>query len=435
MLVSILFLLFKIISSEIVYVRDFGIVNNDNSQQSASQNAISFYNAIKSASHGDVVMITKNETLYYVPSEEYIENINNINIVLDGKIILYNDLQSWQMVNDDKYFNAIDIRNSNNLTITGSGKIDGQGYIWWVEFYYGNIVRQRPTIINIKDCIDVTIENITLLNSPRFNIYADNVLRFMVRYMKIWVNVKQKKIVEKSQNPKLMFPFNTDGVDVKGKDIHIYNLSISNFDDSIAVKPSKGNGISLEGQVLKCSENILIENIDILYGAGLSIGSVPSSSNYCVKNVIYQNINVVNPLKLIYIKTENGGLYNATIKNITYRKINAVNPVLWPIYIGPQQQKEPDGTGEGFWPDTNPYVSINNILISNISVNNAKFQAGLFRCNISNPCRNITFENVLIKGKYIKNPYICDGNNSIYGYYNNGTYPIPSNCGFKKIEI
>ena len=380
-------------------------------------------------------MITKNETLYYVPSEEYIENIDNIQIVIDGKILLYNDVSSWPKVNNDKYYNAIDIRNSNNLTITGSGKIDGQGYIWWVDFYKGNIVRQRPTIINIKDSIDVTIENLTLLDSPRFNIYADNVLRFIVRYMKIWVNIKQNEIVEKRLNLKLMFPFNTDGVDVKGKDIHIYNLSISNFDDSIAVKPSKGNGIPLEGQVLNCSENILIENINILYGAGLSIGSVPSSSKYCVKDVIFQNIDVVNPLKLIYIKTEDGGLYDAIIKNITYDRINAVNPVLWPIYIGPQQQKEPDGTGEGFWPNTNPYVSINNILISNISVSNAKVEAGLFRCNISNPCKNIIFENVLIKGKYIKNPYICDGNNSVYGYYNDNTHPIPSNCGFKKIEI
>ena len=46
------------------------------------------------------------------------------------------------------------------------------------------------------------------------------------------------------------------------------------------------------------------------------------------------------------------------ISNITYDNISAEYPKFWPIYIGPQQQKEPDGTGAGFWPNTNPNVNI-----------------------------------------------------------------------------
>ena len=221
----LIFLLFRLINSKIIYVRDFGIINNENSINASIQNGNSFYDAIKYASYGDTIIISENETLYYVPSEEYIENINNILIQIDGKIILYNDTSIWKKTNYNTYYNAIDIRNSNNLTITGNGTFYGQGYTWWKEFLKGEIVRERPSLINIDSCIDVIIENITLLNSPRFNIYGNYVLRFVTRNMKIWVDVnQQKKLLNSLKIP--IFPFNTDGVDVKGKQIHIYNIEI-----------------------------------------------------------------------------------------------------------------------------------------------------------------------------------------------------------------
>ena len=276
----LIFLLFRLINSKIIYVRDFGIINNENSINASIQNGNSFYDAIKYASYGDTIIISENETLYYIPSEEYIENINNILIQIDGKIILYNDTSLWEKTSSDTYFNAIDIRNSNNLTITGNGTIYGQGYTWWKEFLKGEIVRERPSLINIDSCTDVIIENITLLNSPRFNIYANYVLRFVTRNMKIWVDVKQqKKLLNSLKIP--IFPFNTDGVDVKGKQIHIYNMTISNYDDSVAVKPSKNKGLFLDNQNMSCSEDILIENINVKYGVGLSIGSVSTNNNYC----------------------------------------------------------------------------------------------------------------------------------------------------------
>lgn len=35
-----------------------------------------------------------------------------------------------------------------------------------------------------------------------------------------------------------MFPFNTDGVDPSGGYMHIYNLTVQNFDDVVVPKPS-----------------------------------------------------------------------------------------------------------------------------------------------------------------------------------------------------
>jgi hypothetical protein len=34
-----------------------------------------------------------------------------------------------------------------------------------------------------------------------------------------------------------IFPLNTDGIDPAGRNIHIHNISVTNFDDVVAVKP------------------------------------------------------------------------------------------------------------------------------------------------------------------------------------------------------
>jgi hypothetical protein len=36
-----------------------------------------------------------------------------------------------------------------------------------------------------------------------------------------------------------MFPFNTDGIDPHGNDIHIYNITCQNWDDVVVAKPSR----------------------------------------------------------------------------------------------------------------------------------------------------------------------------------------------------
>jgi polygalacturonase len=39
------------------------------------------------------------------------------------------------------------------------------------------------------------------------------------------------------------FPLNTDGIDPSGRNIYISNVTITNFDDAIAVKPSNRKDI------------------------------------------------------------------------------------------------------------------------------------------------------------------------------------------------
>ena len=79
------------------------------------------------------------------------------------------------------------------------------------------------------------------------------------------------------------------------------------------------------------------------------------------------------------------------------------NPIWWAIYLGPQQQKQPDGGGPGcmlypFDPKgtcfTQPLIDVRNITLENITVHDSLLTPILLRCNISNPCSGILFKNV-----------------------------------------
>lgn len=95
-------------------------------------------------------------------------------------------------------------------------------------------------------------------------------------------------------------------------------------------------------------------------------------------------------------------------------------PIWWAIYLGPQQQKQPDKGGPGcmlypFDPkgtcSTQPRVSIKNILLKNVVIHNSLLFPIVMRCNETNPCLNVTFDNVQARRWVIGNKskgYVCE---------------------------
>lgn len=191
-----------------------------------------------------------------------------------------------------------------------------------------------------------------------------------------------------------MFPFNTDGIDPSGRDIHIYNVTCQNWDDVIVAKPSHKNY-----KYSDCTQDMLVENITVRLGVGMSIGSVPPNTEVnCVRNVLFRNVDMERPFKGIYIKTNPGDKGTGIIDNITYTNVTMYKPIWWAVYLGPQQQKQPGGGGPGcmiypFDPhgtcETQPRVTITNIRMENITITESLLDPILIRCNSSNPCKNI----------------------------------------------
>jgi len=196
------------------------------------------------------------------------------------------------------------------------------------------------------------------------------------------------------------FPLNTDGIDPSGSNVHIHHVKITNFDDAVAVKPAHSNN-----QIAKCAEQILVEDLTVVFGIGMTIGSVPPNKNHaCVRNVTFRNIDFHYPIKSIYVKT-NPGSGTGEIQNILYENITINFPIWWNIYIGPQQQKQPDGRGPGcmLYPlkkdcETQPLIDMDNIVLRNITSVGGLLPPGIIRCNETNPCTGFEFTDVQIDG-------------------------------------
>ena len=425
-------------------VLDYNGIASCSSLDCAKQNGYAFVDAARAAAPGDIVLFDQGQTFFFLPppeEESVLTNLQSLTLDIGGTLVLHDDFTAWPMSSEKVYVNAIDIRNSSRILITGSGQIDGQGETWWVAFGNGEIPRERPTMIYFEGVSDSTIERVSLFNAPRFNIYGADVERFTVRYMTIWVNVSLQHDIMKDIQAAAAgdlghqaFPFNTDGVDFKGRDIHVHDLSVSNYDDVIAVKPSDTR-LSIQ-----CTENVLVERISILGGVGLSIGSVPPSIYVrCIRNVTFRDSTAKDPIKLIHIKSESEPadepdattVRSALIESIVYSNITATGSVMWPIYLGPQQQNEPDGTGEG-WFDVpiDDRVTIRNISFLDVTVTGNHVKAGLIRCNSSNPCLGISFDNVRIQGgmSEMSGGFICDERHAAFGTYDRDTSPSPSKC-------
>jgi len=230
-----------------------------------------------------------------------------------------------------------------------------------------------------------------------------------VRNFEIYVDVfRQKKLLESAgffdfEHSLPTFPLNTDGIDPKGSDIHIYNGKVTNFDDGIVFKPCRTTSTKCR----TCSSGY-VHDIEVVYSVGMSIGSVPPHNEInCVQNVTFENIHMLEPLKGIYVKTNPGTTGRGIIDTINYINITMEKAVWWPLWVGPQQMSQPDGSFLGcdmLYPftstvcPTNPLVDIRKVSLINVTSTRAiNPYAGALLCDATNPCTDFIFENVLFQ--------------------------------------
>ena len=79
-----------------------------------------------------------------------------------------------------RYASLIGGSNLTDVVVTGdNGTIDGQGAVWWSKFRSNKLKYTRGYLIEVLWSDTVVVSNVTLLNSPAWNIhpvYSSNIV-------------------------------------------------------------------------------------------------------------------------------------------------------------------------------------------------------------------------------------------------------------------
>jgi polygalacturonase len=196
----------------------------------------------------------------------------------------------WEGIERKTFASLFTGRNLEHVAITGQGIIEGQGASWWEAHRKTMALRKklglsgrepenppdaplkwpRPRLINLFHCTNILIRDVTLQNSPSWNVhlvYCQN------------VTLDNLTITAPSNSP------NTDAVDPDScQNVRISNSHFDVGDDCIVIK----SGYNEDGRRvgLPC-ENILVSNCIFGHGhGGVVIGSEMSGS---VRNVTVVN--------------------------------------------------------------------------------------------------------------------------------------------------
>ena len=173
-----------------------------------------------------------------------LNNASDFTFTINGLIYLSEDFMAWPVNSNNDANHFFVVNDVENLTIKGTGQIDGQGYWWWMREYVQKNVHSRPHMLLMERVNHCYITGVKFTNSPYYHMLLLDVNDFLIENLEIRVNVvEQKKLAMQYGEFDLKlgiptFPLNTDGIDPSGSNIVIRNVNITSYDDSIAVKPA-----------------------------------------------------------------------------------------------------------------------------------------------------------------------------------------------------
>lgn len=327
----------------------------------------------------------------YLPAGRYLTGSlflrDNISLYLDpGAVILgsenpddYPIIHSrWEGKHQDTHAPLIAGQNLDNISVTGRGKIDGRGAIWWKAKMDGTLAHPRPRLISFSDCTNILIEGITAVNSPSWTINPVHCQN---------VNIRGVTIINPADSP------NTDGINPDScRLVRISDCYISVGDDCITLK--SGTEHEAPDRYAPCRD-ITITNCTLERGhGGVVIGSETSGG---VKNVVISNCVLIGTDRGIRIKTRRGR--GGTIEDIRVSNL-IMDGVLCPFtmnlyyHIGVSgnlnvSDKNPRAVNHGT-------PCLRHIHFSHITAREVKHAAGFLYGLAEMPLEDISFRDVSI---------------------------------------
>jgi polygalacturonase len=197
--------------------------------------------------------------------------------------------EPWRMA-------LINAQQLDGVRITGAGKIDGNGLMFWAAFWQRrkenpngtNLEVERPRLMFIDRCSSVRIAGLTIRDSGFWNVPL---------YLCHDVILDGLDIVAPTNGP-VRAP-STDGIDVDScQDVTIRHCHISVGDDCIALKGTKGPLADHDADSPPV-ENITIEDCTFGDGGGITCGSEATIvRNVTIRRCSFNGHNNVLRLKL-----------------------------------------------------------------------------------------------------------------------------------------
>jgi polygalacturonase len=218
--------------------------------------------------------------------------------------------------------------NAKSFAIEGYGTIDGNG----AEF-----TNQRPMLLRFKDCKDIHLNDVTLINPAAWTsafLYCDEITVSGIR-IHSWANK------------------NGDGLDFDGcTNVRVSNCSFSNSDDSICLQASRPD---------KPCRDVVVSNciFETKWG-GMRIGLLSRGNieQVSVSNCTFKNIQD-SGLKIQ--QCEGGEMRNMTFTNLVMENVPR------PIFMTFSQQRACVDVPEGNYEELD---RMHNMVFSNIVVDN-----------------------------------------------------------------
>lgn len=245
----------------------------------------------------------------------------------------------WEGVEREVYASLFTGHDLQNVSITGRGTIDGRGKVWWATYredeeeydlgrdrpYPGQLNYPRPRVINLYDCEDVLIRDVTVTASPSWTIHP-------VYCKNIQIENVTVRNVESSVN--------TDGINPDScKNVHISNCHIDVGDDCITIK----SGYDRDGRrVGRACENVVITNCTMYHGhGGVVIGSEMSGDvrNVAISNCVFDGTD--RGLRIKTARGRGGVVENVRASTIVMRDIQRSAFTLSMHYHGNPTKPEP----------------------------------------------------------------------------------------------
>ncbi|KAL6986302.1 hypothetical protein U1Q18_019670 [Sarracenia purpurea var. burkii] len=270
-----------------------------------------------------------------------------------------------------RYISLIFGTNLTDVAITGeNGTIDGQGALWWKKFHKGELQYTRPYLIEIMYSNTIIISNLTLVNSPSWNVhpvYSSNII------------VQSITIIAPITSP------NTDGINPDScLNTRIEDCYIVSGDDCVAVKSGWDEyGIAFAMP----TKQLVIRRITCISptSAVIALGSEMSGG---IEDVRAEDILAINSESGVRIKTAVGrGGY---VKDIYVRGMT-MKTMKWAFWMTGDYGSHADNNY-----DPNAIPVIQNINYRDMVVENATMAAKLEGIS-GNPFTGICISNVTIE--------------------------------------